>query len=80
MVQCKPEIIKQRELKPHFSGYDYRRTNEGGGVTDSQYFNPDGSVREYIYENRETKRTRKVSRPKQTVLPTNPNTSPKTVT
>ncbi|MFQ3174383.1 MAG: outer membrane receptor for ferrienterochelin and colicins [Flavobacterium sp.] len=40
------------------TGYDYR-TNEGGGVTDSQYFNPDGSVSNYIYENRDTKRTRK---------------------
>jgi outer membrane receptor protein involved in Fe transport len=40
------------------TGYDYR-TNEGAGVTDSKYFNPDSSVREYIYENRDTKRTRK---------------------
>jgi hypothetical protein len=23
-------------------------TNEGAGVTDSKYFNPDGSVREYM--------------------------------
>jgi hypothetical protein len=27
------------------TGYDYR-TNEGAGVTDSKYFNPDGSVRD----------------------------------
>jgi outer membrane receptor protein involved in Fe transport len=56
------------------SGYDYR-TNEGGGVTDSQYFNPDGSVSKYIYENRETKRTRKGASTKTGLEWTiNPNT------
>jgi outer membrane receptor for ferrienterochelin and colicins len=40
------------------TGYDYR-TNEGAGVTDSQYFNDNGSISKYIYESRETKRTRK---------------------
>jgi outer membrane receptor for ferrienterochelin and colicins len=40
------------------TGYDYR-TNEGAGLTDSQYFNDDSSLKEYIYENRDTKRTRK---------------------
>ncbi|HEY4618663.1 MAG TPA: TonB-dependent receptor [Flavobacterium sp.] len=40
------------------TGYDYR-TNEGAGLTDSQYFNPDGSISKYIYENRDTNRTRK---------------------
>lgn len=40
------------------TGYNYR-TNEGAGLTNAQYFNPDGSVSKYIYENRDTKRTRK---------------------
>jgi hypothetical protein len=46
------------------TGYDYR-TNEGAGVTDSKYFNPDGSVREYIYEKNRTRELEKESRLKQ---------------
>ena len=40
------------------TGYNYR-TNEGAGLTNSQYFNPDGSTNKYIYEDRDTQRTRK---------------------
>ncbi|WP_413998778.1 TonB-dependent receptor domain-containing protein [Flavobacterium sp. W1B] len=40
------------------TGYNYR-INEGGGKTNSKYFNPDGSVNKYIYEDRSTDRTRK---------------------
>lgn len=40
------------------TGYNYR-INEGGGKTNSQYFNTDGSTNKYIYENRDTERTRK---------------------
>lgn len=39
------------------TGYSYR-TNEGGGFTNSEYFNPDGSTNKFIYENRNTERTR----------------------
>lgn len=38
-------------------GYNYR-TNEGGGKTNSQYFNEDGSIKNFLDENRATKRTR----------------------
>ena len=37
-------------------GYN-RRTNEGGGLTNSQYFNPDGSAKGFLNEDRDTKRT-----------------------
>ncbi|HSD06784.1 TonB-dependent receptor domain-containing protein [Flavobacterium sp.] len=37
-------------------GYNHR-TNEGGGKTNSQYFNDDGSVKNYLDEDRDTKRT-----------------------
>jgi outer membrane receptor for ferrienterochelin and colicins len=40
------------------TGYDYR-TTEGAGLTNSQYFNANGSINKYIDENRDTKRTRK---------------------
>ncbi|PKB15050.1 outer membrane beta-barrel family protein [Flavobacterium sp. 5] len=33
------------------------RTNEGGGKTNSEYFNEDGSVKNYLDEDRDTKRT-----------------------
>ncbi|CAM3014840.1 TonB-dependent receptor domain-containing protein [Flavobacterium frigoris] len=39
------------------TGYSYR-TNEGGGLTNAQYFNSDGSTNKYIDETRNTKRTR----------------------
>ena len=39
------------------AGYNYR-TNEGEGLTNSQYFNPDGSTKGYLDETRDTKRTR----------------------
>ncbi|MEZ7497763.1 outer membrane beta-barrel family protein [Flavobacterium sp. Arc3] len=39
------------------TGYSYR-TNEGAGLTNSQYFNTDGSTSKYIDEERDTKRTR----------------------
>lgn len=35
-----------------------RRTTEGGGKTDSQYFNSDDSVRNYLFETRDTERSR----------------------
>jgi outer membrane receptor protein involved in Fe transport len=38
-------------------GYNHR-TNEGGGKTNSQYFNDDGSIKNFLDEDRETKRTR----------------------
>jgi outer membrane receptor for ferrienterochelin and colicins len=38
-------------------GYNHR-TNEGGGKTNSEYFNEDGSVKNFLDENRETKRIR----------------------
>lgn len=38
-------------------GYN-RRTNEGGGKTNSEYFNEDGSPKNYLDEDRETERTR----------------------
>ncbi|WP_281225817.1 outer membrane beta-barrel family protein [Flavobacterium aquiphilum] len=38
------------------AGYNHR-TNEGGGKTNSQYFNDDGSVKNYLDEDRDTKRT-----------------------
>jgi outer membrane receptor protein involved in Fe transport len=34
------------------------RTNEGSGKTNSEYFNDDGSVRNFLDEDRQTKRTR----------------------
>ncbi|SDW29527.1 outer membrane beta-barrel family protein [Flavobacterium degerlachei] len=40
------------------TGYSYR-TNEGAGLTNSQYFNPDGSINKFINEDRDTQRTRK---------------------
>ena len=39
------------------SGYG-RRTTEGGGKTDSEYFNNDGSIRNYLFETRNTTRSR----------------------
>ncbi|REH00889.1 outer membrane beta-barrel family protein [Flavobacterium aquicola] len=39
------------------AGFNHR-TNEGGGKTNSEYFNEDGSVKNYLYEDRETERTR----------------------
>jgi len=38
-------------------GYNHR-TNEGGGKTNSQYFNTDGSIKKFLEEDRETDRTR----------------------
>jgi outer membrane receptor protein involved in Fe transport len=38
-------------------GYNHR-TNEGGGKTNSEYFNADGSIKNYLNEDRNTKRTR----------------------
>ncbi|WP_367770848.1 TonB-dependent receptor [Flavobacterium sp. WC2421] len=40
------------------TGYNYR-TNEGGGKTNSQYFNSDGSTNKFIDESRDTQRIRK---------------------
>lgn len=39
------------------AGYNHR-TNEGGGKTNSEYFNEDGSVKNFLDETRDTKRTR----------------------
>ncbi|MBE8726842.1 outer membrane beta-barrel family protein [Flavobacterium hungaricum] len=39
------------------AGYNYR-TNEGTGLTNSQYFNEDGSTKSYLDEDRDTKRIR----------------------
>lgn len=39
------------------AGYNHR-TNEGGGKTNSEYFNEDGSVKNYLNEDRDTERTR----------------------
>ena len=39
------------------AGYNYR-TNEGSGLTNSQYFNPDGSTKSFLDEDRDTKRIR----------------------
>jgi outer membrane receptor for ferrienterochelin and colicins len=39
-------------------GYNYR-TTEGAGLTNSKYFNEDGSVSKYINEERDTERLRK---------------------
>jgi outer membrane receptor for ferrienterochelin and colicins len=39
------------------AGYNHR-TNEGGGKTNSQYFNDDGSVKNFLDENRDTERNR----------------------
>ena len=39
------------------AGYG-RRTTEGGGKTDSEYFNPNGSIKNYLYETRNTERAR----------------------
>ena len=39
------------------AGYG-RRTTEGGGKTDSEYFNSDGSIRNYLYETRNTTRAK----------------------
>ncbi|MGQ7947395.1 TonB-dependent receptor domain-containing protein [Flavobacterium sp. WC2509] len=38
------------------AGYNHR-TNKGGGKTNSQYFNNDGSVKNYLDETRDTERT-----------------------
>ena len=38
-------------------GYNHR-TNEGGGKTNSQYFNADGSTKNFLDEDRNTERTR----------------------
>lgn len=38
-------------------GYNHR-TNQGGGKTNSQYFNEDGSTKNFLDEDRETERTR----------------------
>ena len=39
------------------AGYNYR-TNEGGGLTNTEYNNADGSPKGYLDEDRDTKRTR----------------------
>jgi outer membrane receptor for ferrienterochelin and colicins len=39
------------------AGYNHR-TNEGGGKTNSQYFNDDGSTKNFLDEDRNTERTR----------------------
>lgn len=39
------------------AGYNHR-TNEGGGKTNSQYFNDDGSIKNFLDEDRNTERTR----------------------
>lgn len=39
------------------AGYNYR-TNEGGGLTNTSYYNADGSPKGYLDEDRDTKRTR----------------------
>jgi len=39
------------------AGYNYR-TNEGAGKTNSEYFNPDGTTKNFLDEDRDTKRTR----------------------
>jgi len=39
------------------AGYNYR-TNEGGGLTNTSYFNADGTPKGYLDEDRDTKRTR----------------------
>ncbi|KLT71466.1 outer membrane beta-barrel family protein [Flavobacterium sp. ABG] len=39
------------------AGYNHR-TNEGGGLTNTEYFKADGSTKEFLDENRDTKRTR----------------------
>ncbi|MBA4319086.1 MAG: TonB-dependent receptor, partial [Flavobacterium sp.] len=39
------------------AGYNHR-TNEGGGKTNSQYFNEDGSIKNFLDEDRKTERTR----------------------
>jgi outer membrane receptor for ferrienterochelin and colicins len=39
------------------AGYG-RRTTEGGGKTDSEYFNNDGSIKNYLFETRNTTRSR----------------------
>jgi outer membrane receptor for ferrienterochelin and colicins len=39
------------------AGYNHR-TNEGGGKTNSQYFNKDGTVKNFLDEDRNTERTR----------------------
>ncbi|WP_055095975.1 outer membrane beta-barrel family protein [Flavobacterium aquidurense] len=39
------------------AGYNYR-TNEGAGLTNSEYFNPDGTTKNFLDEDRDTKRTR----------------------
>jgi outer membrane receptor protein involved in Fe transport len=39
------------------AGYNYR-TNEGQGLINSEYFNPDGSTKNFLDEDRDTKRTR----------------------
>jgi outer membrane receptor protein involved in Fe transport len=38
-------------------GYNHR-TNEGGGKTNSEYYNEDGSIKNFLDEDRNTKRTR----------------------
>ena len=38
-------------------GYNHR-TNQGGGTTNTQYFNEDGSTKNFLDEDRETERTR----------------------
>lgn len=40
------------------TGYNYR-TTEGAGLTNSKYFNTDGSISHYINEDRDTERLRK---------------------
>jgi outer membrane receptor for ferrienterochelin and colicins len=39
------------------AGYNHR-TNQGGGKTNSEYFNEDGSTKNFLYEDRETERVR----------------------
>ncbi|WP_166921970.1 outer membrane beta-barrel family protein [Flavobacterium poyangense] len=39
------------------AGYNHR-TNEGGGLTNTEYFNEDGSTKNFLDEDRDTKRTR----------------------
>ncbi|MBJ2125119.1 outer membrane beta-barrel family protein [Flavobacterium sp. IB48] len=40
------------------AGYNYR-TTEGAGKTNSEYFNPDETIKNYLDEDRDTKRVRK---------------------
>jgi len=49
----------KKEKVNYFTTVGYNnRTNEGGGKTNSQYFNPDGSIKSYLNEDRDTERNR----------------------